>query len=597
MVNLKDWQEINIGNDTTLKARIGWQGLTTSEYKDSGEYYLVTGTDFENGLVNWDTCHFVDKWRFDQDKNIQLKVNDVLITKDGTIGKAGFIDTIKLPTTLNSGVFVIRANSNKLDQKYLYYIFTSKIFVEFLNRLTAGSTINHLYQKDFVHFTFKAPKLEEQKAIAKALSDTDELINSLEKLISKKEAIKQGTMQQLLSGKKRLSGFSEKWEEKLLEEVANISRGASPRPIEDPKWFDNNSDIGWVRISDISKTTKFLNKTVQKLSQDGISKSRFVKKDNLIMSICATLGKPILTKLDTCIHDGFVVFNNLQIDKEFLYYFLFFIEKDWLKSGQTGSQMNLNTELINSTIILLPPTIKEQQAIAQILSDMDNEIESLKSKLSKTKAIKNGMMEKLLTGEIRLVKKDIKITKHNKHFEDAVIIAVLANIFANDKFPIGRKRYTKLSYLLHRKQNHTTEEYLKKAAGPYNPKTKYGGAEKIALNKNYVKEAKNGQFSGFISDKNIAEAKEYFLKWFGNDMLDWIEQFRYDTNDKLELLATVDMSIQNLIETKQEITLENIKTIIKSDVEWKDKLKREIFSDSNIQESIKTINEIFRIIK
>lgn len=194
MVNLKDWQEINIGNDTTLKARIGWQGLTTSEYKDNGEYYLVTGTDFENGLVNWDTCHFVDKWRFDQDKNIQLKVNDVLITKDGTIGKAGFIDTIKLPTTLNSGVFVIRTNSNKLDQKYLYYIFTSEIFVEFLNRLTAGSTINHLYQKDFIHFTFKAPNIEEQKAIAKALSDTDELITTLEKLISKKEAIKQGTI-------------------------------------------------------------------------------------------------------------------------------------------------------------------------------------------------------------------------------------------------------------------------------------------------------------------------------------------------------------------------------------------------------------------
>ena len=406
MVNLQDWQEINIGNDTTLKARIGWQGLTTGEYKDSGEYYLVTGTDFGNGFVNWDTCHFVDKWRFDQDKNIQLKVNDVLITKDGTIGKAGYIDIIKLPTTLNSGVFVIRTNSDKLDQKYLYYIFTSEIFDEFLNRLTAGSTINHLYQKDFIHFTFKAPKLEEQKAIAKALSDTDKLISSLEKLISKKEAIKQGTMQQLLTGKKRLSGFSGEWEEKKLGDISSISRGASPRPIEDPKWFDNNSDIGWVRISDISKTTKFLNQTVQKLSQEGVSHSRFVKKENLIMSICATLGKPILTKLDTCIHDGFVVFNNLQIDKEFLYYFLFFIEKDWSKSGQTGSQMNLNTELINSTTILLPPTIKEQQAIVEILSDMDNEIETLKQKLSKTKAIKDGIMSELLTGKTRLKVKD-----------------------------------------------------------------------------------------------------------------------------------------------------------------------------------------------
>jgi len=130
MVN---WQEINIGNDTTLKARIGWQGLTTREYKDSGDYYLVTGTDFENGFVNWNSCHFVDKWRFDQDKNIQIKINDVLITKDGTIGKAGFVNTLSLPATLNSGVFVIRTNNNKLDQKYLYYIFTSKIFDDFLN--------------------------------------------------------------------------------------------------------------------------------------------------------------------------------------------------------------------------------------------------------------------------------------------------------------------------------------------------------------------------------------------------------------------------------------------------------------------------------
>lgn len=164
----QDWVKIHIGTDATLKARIGWQGLTTNEYRDSGEYYLVTGTDFENGLVNWDTCHYVDKWRYTQDKNIQLKEHDVLITKDGTIGKAGFVKHLKLPATLNSGVFVIRANPEKIDQKYLYYILTSDIFDEFLNRLTAGSTINHLYQKDFVHFTFDAPKVEEQKAIAEA---------------------------------------------------------------------------------------------------------------------------------------------------------------------------------------------------------------------------------------------------------------------------------------------------------------------------------------------------------------------------------------------------------------------------------------------
>ncbi len=407
MVNLKDWQEINIGNDTTLKARIGWQGLTTSEYKDSGEYYLVTGTDFENGLVNWDTCHFVDKWRFDQDKNIQLKVNDVLITKDGTIGKAGFIDTIKLPTTLNSGVFVIRTNSNKLDQKYLYYIFTSEIFVEFLNRLTAGSTINHLYQKDFVHFTFKAPKLEEQKAIAKALSDTDELITTLEKLISKKEAIKQGTMQQLLTGKKRLSGFSGDREEKRLGEVIKLQGGYA---------FQSNKfrkqGIKVIRISNIQDSNIDLDDVVFydeiKIAKD----FQVIKNDILIAMSGATTGKvgKYLEQNFSYLNQRvgkLVTLNENQNDKDFIYYLSISNEftSQLIKMLAQGAQPNISGKQIESMIFNFPKK-EEQKAIAQILSDMDNEIETLKQKLSKTKAIKDGIMSELLTGKTRLKVKD-----------------------------------------------------------------------------------------------------------------------------------------------------------------------------------------------
>ncbi|MDX4028581.1 restriction endonuclease subunit S [Aliarcobacter skirrowii] len=407
MVNLKDWQEINIGNDTTLKARIGWQGLTTGEYKDSGEYYLVTGTDFENGFVNWDTCHFVDKWRFDQDKNIQLKVNDVLITKDGTIGKAGFIDTIKLPTTLNSGVFVIRTNSNKLDQKYLYYIFTSEIFVEFLNRLTAGSTINHLYQKDFVHFTFKAPKLEEQKAIAKALSDTDELITTLEKLISKKEAIKQGTMQQLLTGKKRLSGFSGDREEKRLGEVIKLQGGYA---------FQSNKfrkqGIKVIRISNIQDSNIDLDDVVFydeiKIAKD----FQVIKNDILIAMSGATTGKvgKYLEQNFSYLNQRvgkLVTLNENQNDKDFIYYLSISNEftSQLIKMLAQGAQPNISGKQIESMIFNFPKK-EEQKAIAQILSDMDNEIETLKQKLSKTKAIKDGIMSELLTGKTRLKVKD-----------------------------------------------------------------------------------------------------------------------------------------------------------------------------------------------
>lgn len=390
------WSVGNMFNHSTLKARIGWQGLTTTEYLDSGDYCLVTGTDFFDGKIKWETCHYVIAERYIQDKNIQLSKGDVLVTKDGTIGKVAFVDNITLPATLNSGVFVIRPKHNSYYPQFLYYVLKSFYFDDFLNQLVAGSTILHLYQKDFVNFKFPLPSLSEQIAIATVLSDTDALISSLEKLIAKKHNIKLGAMQELFKPK-------QDWEIKQLSDVATIVRGASPRPIEDPKWFNENSLIGWVRISDVTKSIKILTETTQKLSELGVKSSRYVEEGNLIMSICATVGRPILTRLNVCIHDGFVVFRNPKIEIEYLYYYLTFIEKDWSKNGQTGSQMNLNTTLINTTEIPFPISPEEQTRIATILSDMDAEIAALETKLEKYRNIKLGMMQNLLTGKIRLV--------------------------------------------------------------------------------------------------------------------------------------------------------------------------------------------------
>ena len=100
-----------LGSNTYIKARIGWQGLTTAEYLDHGDYYLVTGTDIKNGLLDFSSCVYVSKERFEQDQHIQLKPGDVLITKDGTIGKVAYVESLPLPATLNSGVFVVRCNN------------------------------------------------------------------------------------------------------------------------------------------------------------------------------------------------------------------------------------------------------------------------------------------------------------------------------------------------------------------------------------------------------------------------------------------------------------------------------------------------------
>lgn len=201
----EDWEVKNINKECTIKARIGWQGLKSTEYLDSGDYILITGTDFDSGFINWKSCSYVTKWRFDQDKNIQIKQGDVLITKDGTIGKVAFLNEIPMQGTLNSGVFVIRPkNPDKMDSVFLSLIFKSFWFDSFLEQITSGSTIVHLYQKDFVKFNFPLPSKEEQTAIANVLSSMDKEIETLNTKLEKYRNLKTAMMQQLLTGKIRL---------------------------------------------------------------------------------------------------------------------------------------------------------------------------------------------------------------------------------------------------------------------------------------------------------------------------------------------------------------------------------------------------------
>ncbi len=192
------------------------------------------------------------------------------------------------------------------------------------------------------------------------------------------------------------------WQKVRLGDIAEIKRGASPRPIENPKWFCANSNVGWVRISDISKNSRFLYKTAQKLSKKGIEKSRFIKQNSLIMSMCATIGKPIITKIDTCIHDGFVVFENPKIDLNYLYYFLCYIEKEWLESGQQGSQVNLNVDLIKNKEVFCPKDLNEQIAIANILSGLDRYLYALRALILKKEGVKKALSFELLSQRKRL---------------------------------------------------------------------------------------------------------------------------------------------------------------------------------------------------
>ena len=124
----EDWEQRKLSELATMHARIGWQNLRTSEFLDAGDYMLITGTDFEDGKVNYSTCHYVEKERYDQDKNIQIKNGNILITKDGTLGKVAYVEGLSLPATLNAGVFNVEVkDENETDSKYLFQFLKAPI--------------------------------------------------------------------------------------------------------------------------------------------------------------------------------------------------------------------------------------------------------------------------------------------------------------------------------------------------------------------------------------------------------------------------------------------------------------------------------------
>lgn len=177
--------------DFTLRGRIGWQGLTTNDYVEEGPY-LITGTDFENEQINWDTCvHITDK-RYDEDANIHVRENDLLITKDGTVGKLAIVKNSPKKVSLNSGIMLIKSRTNRCLTSYLKYVLSSSVFWDWYYFSQRGkATIQHLYQEQFSYFKYPLPDIITQQHIMAYLDKKCDTINRL--LQNKRQKIEELT--------------------------------------------------------------------------------------------------------------------------------------------------------------------------------------------------------------------------------------------------------------------------------------------------------------------------------------------------------------------------------------------------------------------
>jgi len=521
---------------------------------------------------------------------------DIIVTHRGTLGQISVIpqDSRYSKYVISQSQFRLKVKEEKADPYFIVLFFHSEKGQRYLLEGKGHTGVPALAQPTttFRKLYVPLPSIPEQHAITSALSDIDTLINSLENVIEKKKAIKQGAMQELLSGKKRLDGFSSEWVEMKLGDVAKLTMGQSPNS----QYYNVSKGVPLIQgNADIENR-----KTIIRFYTEHITKKAY--GGDIIFTVRAPVGNVAKATFDCCLGRGVCA---IQYENDFLYHYLVFIEGFW-NSLSTGSTFDsINSTDLNNSIVKLPPTFAEQTSIATILSDMDNEIETLTHKLEKCRQIKQGMMQELLTGRIRLVdtaskkqrkekivsraKPDVQPQGHNEHFHEAVILSAVVSLFASDKYPLGRFRRQKLAYLLHRHAQESTQGFLKKAAGPYNPTIRYKD-EKIALKAGYVAERGNGKF---VKGEKPNEAVNYFTQWYGTEAIEWLKQFQFRKNDELEVLTTVAEAIADLKRNSLTITVESIKQVIQSNPEWRPKLDKTYFNDINIQSAMRESQKLF----
>lgn len=198
------WNKNKIKYTSYVKGRIGWQGLRSDEFIDEGPH-LVTGTDFINGLINWKTCYHISEERYNEAPAIQLKENDLLITKDGTIGKVAIVKGKPERAILNSGIFVTRPLNASYLTEYMYWLLTSEMFKKYIKYMETGSTIKHLYQETFVNFIFPLPDISEQKRIVEFLNvkvrEVDSILQEISFQIEKLKEYRQSLIYEAVTGK------------------------------------------------------------------------------------------------------------------------------------------------------------------------------------------------------------------------------------------------------------------------------------------------------------------------------------------------------------------------------------------------------------
>lgn len=337
---------------------------------------------------------------FETDKS-RVNEGDILVARTGaSVGKT-YIYDIKDGDLTFAG-FLMRFHPDEVCPAYVFMSTLMGRYKRWVDSESARSGQPGINIQQLKTFEIPVPPRPEQEKIAEALSDVDALLAAMTKLIEKKRAIKQGAMQQLLTGKKRLAGFTGKWVEKRLGDVGEFVGGGTPSTAISSYW---GGDIDWYTPAEIGYA-KYVNSSNRRITNEGLrnSAARVLPAGAILLTTRASIGLRAILKHEAATNQGFQsLIVNEESDSEFMYYFLSTVVEEMESRASGSTFLEISSSKLKEIPIVVPQTVAEQKAIASVLSDMDAEIAALEATRAKYESIKQGMMQELLTGKTRLV--------------------------------------------------------------------------------------------------------------------------------------------------------------------------------------------------
>ena len=387
------------------KISIGLVTTMTSHYVSNGVPLIRNQNIKENRIDSSDLVYLDYEFAY-RYKSRMLSAGDIVTIHTGDVGTSAVIQD-KYDGCMGFATINSKPNPKIVDSLFLSYVYNSQSFKRKAVDAATGDGRQNLNLYDFVTFDVILPPIPEQRAIAAALSDMDDYITALEKLIAKKRAVKQGAMQELLTGKRRLPGFEGEWVEKALGELGVFSKGSGVSRAD-----SNSGKLPCVRYGEIYTTHNDYIKAFKSfISREVAQTAKLLKKGDLLFTGSGEtkeeIGKCVAFVYDYEAYAGgdiIILTPNCDVDPLFMGFMLNTpsVCKQKTSKGQGDAVVHITAKSLAGVTVSLP-SLPEQRVIFSILSDMDAEIEALTAKLEKARRIKQGMMRELLTGRIRLI--------------------------------------------------------------------------------------------------------------------------------------------------------------------------------------------------